>query len=217
MSSKQNEKWTREEAFRGHATFTKMRAFHVTIAGIGALGSNLAESLARQGFGQLRLIDNDRVEAINLGTQIFSTEDIGSRKVDAAESLLYRHVELEAETVGKKLTRENVKRFLRKTDLVIDAFDNHESRLVLRDYCKDSVLPCLHIGMFEGYGEVVWSSVYRVPTDIEGDVCDYASSRNLATLVVSIASEEIVNFATADEPRQKSWAITLNDFSITRY
>ena len=91
-------KFTHETSYRGDEALRKLAAAHVTIAGVGALGSNLADSLARQGVEQLRLIDMDRVEEHNLGTQIYGVADIGSLKVDAAENLLYRNVEVEAET-----------------------------------------------------------------------------------------------------------------------
>jgi tRNA A37 threonylcarbamoyladenosine dehydratase len=40
----------------------------VTVCGAGALGAN-TESLARSGFGQLTVVDRDRIEERNLSTQ----------------------------------------------------------------------------------------------------------------------------------------------------
>jgi len=40
----------------------------VTICGAGALGANLAETLARMGLHKLRVIDYDRISAHNLST-----------------------------------------------------------------------------------------------------------------------------------------------------
>lgn len=210
-------KFAREEMYRGEDVLQKLQSVHITIAGAGTLGSNLADTLSRQGCGNLRLIDMDRVEEQNLGTQIYGAGDIGALKVEAAKNILFRNVETEVETFNKELKAQTIKRFLKGTHLVIDAFDNRASRQLLFDYCGENNLPCLHGGLFEGYGEVVWNDVYRVPNDVEGDVCDYPLARNLAMLVVSIMAEEVVNFLTHSDPRMKSWSITLNDLKVSDY
>ncbi len=46
----------------------RLRQVLVTVCGAGALGANLAENLARQGFTRIRVIDRDRVEERNLST-----------------------------------------------------------------------------------------------------------------------------------------------------
>lgn len=42
---------------------------HVTVCGAGTLGAHLAEHLGRQGSDAVRVIDNERVEAVNLANQ----------------------------------------------------------------------------------------------------------------------------------------------------
>ena len=49
----------------------KLAAAHVTIAGSGGLGSNIAIALTRIGVGHLKLIDLDFVELSNLNRQQF--------------------------------------------------------------------------------------------------------------------------------------------------
>lgn len=203
-----------EKLYRGDATIEKVRDFHVTIAGAGALGSNLVDALARQGFATLRLIDFDRVEAKNLGTQIYSTDDIGMLKVDAARNTVFRNVEVEIETIAKRLDENNFKKLTRDTDLVVDAFDNSQSRGLLFDLCPANNVPCLHAGLADGYGEVVWNENYTVPDDTGLDLCDYPMARNLVQLVIAITAEEIVDFATSDKPRKKNWSVTLTDLAI---
>ncbi len=55
----------------------------ITIIGAGGLGSPAALCLAKMGFNNIILIDNDEVEEPNVGTQIYDKEDIGKPKVDA--------------------------------------------------------------------------------------------------------------------------------------
>lgn len=204
-----------EKLYRGDAALDQLRDFHVTIAGVGALGSNLADSLSRQGFASLRLIDFDRVEPKNLGTQIYSTEDVGMLKVDAARNAIFRNVEVEPDAISKKLTNSNIKKLLRGSDIVIDAFDNSESRGLLFDYCGENNIECLHTGLADGYGEIVWNNSYKVPDDSGVDLCDYPMARNLVQLVVAIAAEEIVDFAVAENPRRKNWSVTLQDLMVS--
>ena len=50
-------------------------AAHVTLIGVGATGSVLANHLARAGVGHLRLVDRDFVELNNLQRQLVYDED----------------------------------------------------------------------------------------------------------------------------------------------
>ena len=80
----------------------------VTSGGIsGAVGSTLADSLARQGLRRLRVIDFDRVEARNLATQTYTTDDVGALKVQALKDQIFRATGVEIDAVPKKLTPEN--------------------------------------------------------------------------------------------------------------
>lgn len=203
-----------EKLYRGDTAVNHVRDFHVTIAGVGAIGSNLVDSLSRQGFASLRLIDFDRVEPKNLGTQIYSTDDVGMLKVDAAQNRIFRNVEVEVEPIAKRIDENNCKKLLRDTDLVVDAFDNSQSRRLLFKYCGENRIPCLHAGLADGYGEVVWNENYIVPDDSGLDLCDYPMARNLVQIVVSIAAEEVFDFAASATPRKKNWSLTLNDLVI---
>lgn len=212
-----NEFLQRERIFRGNDVLDRLRAAHVTIAGVGTLGSHLAETLTRQGISQLRLIDHDRVESHNLGPQIYGMDDVGALKVEAARNRIFANVEVEVEALHKEMKNGNIKRLLRNTDLVIDAFDNYQSRQLLFEYCTAEAIECLHLGMLEGYGEVVWNHAYHVPADSPQDICDYPLARNLAQLVVAVGAEEIINFLSEDRPRRQSWSITLADLTISSY
>jgi hypothetical protein len=64
----------------------------ITICGAGALGANLAETLARMGLRRLRAIDRDRVAAHNLSTQPWTQQDVGASKARVLAAALYRAV-----------------------------------------------------------------------------------------------------------------------------
>ena len=205
-------KFHHEELYRSFESVARLADFSVVLCGAGALGSNLADTLVRQGFSQLRVIDFDRVEQHNTSTQIYGADDIGAFKTDVLANRLFRSVGVEIDVVRKELQQRNARKFLRGADLVVDTFDNSQSRADVQDQCRDSNMACVHVGLFADYGEVVWDDQYRVPQDVDGDVCDYPLARNLVTLSMSIAAESIVRFALTKQ--QQSWSVTLRDFAV---
>jgi hypothetical protein len=109
----------------------------------------------------------------------------------------------------------NVKQLLKKATLVLDCFDNNTARQCIQDEVRARKTPCLHVGLYEDYAEVVWDEKYRVPKDqAQGDVCDYPLARNIAMLACIVATEEILSFCLDAKPRFSSWSITLKDLAI---
>src|SRR5207247_4700699 len=109
-------------------------------------------------------------------------------------------------------TDRTARGLLQGAGLVLDTFDNSASRRLVQEQCRALVIPCLHVGLFADYGEVIWDEGYRVPADVAGDVCDYPLARNLVLLTVAVASETLVRFVLAGERR--SWSATLRDFAV---
>lgn len=60
----------------------------MTIVGCGALGSHLAECLARLGISKFKLIDDDIVSTHNIANQMFFAKDIKRPKVEAVKDLI---------------------------------------------------------------------------------------------------------------------------------
>ncbi len=205
-------KFHHEQIYRGDAVLQKLSTTNIIIAGVGALGSNLADTLARQGAARLRLIDHDRVEEHNLGTQAYATSDIGQFKADAMKKHLFRIAGMEAESVRKELTADNARVLLKDAGLVVDCFDNSAARQITQAHARTARVPTLHAGLNTDYGEVVWDETYRVPRDVRGDVCDYPLARNLVLLTVSTLAETILTWLTTGE--RKSWSLTLRDLAI---
>lgn len=205
-------KFIHDEIYRGPDQLAALANVQLVLCGAGALGSLLADNLARQGFARLRVIDRDRVEEHNVNTQLYGLEDVGARKVDVLRNRLFRSVGVEIEAQGKDLTERTCKSLLKGADLVLDLFDNHASRQVLQTYCRQTGLVCLHVGLFADYCEVVWDAQYRVPADAEGDVCEYPLARNLVLLAVSLAAETVVSYVL--DGQQVNRTATLRDFAV---
>lgn len=201
-----------ENSYRTAEVVERLHTFPVTICGAGALGANIAESLSRSGFSTLTLIDDDRIEARNLSTQPYEQQDIGAFKARIMAYRLYRAVGAQVDARMQYLTDANCHKLLSDARLVVDAFDNSVSRRVVQDGCAGAKMPCLHVGLAAGYAEIIWNDQYRVPSTANDDVCDYPLARNLVTLTVAVACEEIIRFVATG--RQQSYTVTLEDFAV---
>lgn len=112
--------------------FNKLKKAKVGIAGIGGLGSNIAVSLARIGIGTLKLVDFDLVEPSNLNRQQYFIEDLGKYKVDAMKDIIYKiNPFIKVEIVKEFLNNKNIERVFKDCDIIIEAFDNPESKATL--------------------------------------------------------------------------------------
>jgi molybdopterin/thiamine biosynthesis adenylyltransferase len=201
-----------EAIYRGADALGKLAAVQPTLCGAGALGSHLADNLVRQGFGAPRVIDRDRVEEQNVGTQLYGIAEIGAWKVEALRNRLFRATGVEIDAVAKELTAATAPRLLKGATLIVDVFDNHAARQLVQDQARRLAVPCLHVGLFADYAEVVWDEQYKVPPDAAGDVCDYPLARNLVLLAVALASETLVRFVLTGE--RSNWSLTLRDFAV---
>lgn len=188
----------------------------VIICGAGTLGGNLAENLARIGFTNLTVIDFDRVEARNLKNQPYFFFDVGQFKVKALSEFLFRAAGARMNGINKKLTSGNGEKLLRGASLVIDTFDNSESRKAVKEICLKNKIPCLHVGMSaDGYGEIIWNEAYRVPPDLGADACESLQNRNMSILTISIATQTMIAFL--ESGIKKSYTVTLNDLKIVEF
>lgn len=204
-----------ETLYRGEDALDKLAALRLVICGAGAVGSNLLLNLIRQGIEHVTVIDFDRIEEHNIGTQSYTVDDVGAFKVEMLQADAFRIAEVEIDSVRKRLTERNVAKLLKDADLVIDGFDNHASRSVVTQHCKKANIPCLHVGLSAEYAEVLWNKGYRVPKDMaEGNACDYPMARNLIIFAIAIASETIIRFALTGE--QQNHSFTLGDMRINR-
>lgn len=205
-------KFHHEELYRSVESIAKLAEPHLTVCGAGALGSQLADNLARQSIQHLRVIDRDRVEEHNVSTQLYGEGDIGGWKVEVLRQRLFRTTGIEIDAMRKELTDRNARSHLEGTGLILDTFDNSASRRLVQETCRSLQIPCLHVGLHTDYGEVIWDEGYRVPQDVTGDVCDYPWARNLLLLVVAVASEVVLRFLLNGV--RQNWSATLGDFAI---
>jgi hypothetical protein len=86
------EAFDRTDSVWGSAERAKLSRLRVAIVGLGSVGSQVAEILARIGVRQVVLIDHDRVKVINLDRTLnATTSDEGAYKVDVAACAMRAH------------------------------------------------------------------------------------------------------------------------------
>lgn len=201
-----------ERLYRSNETIKRVSSASICICGCGAIGANLADSLSRMGVRHIRLIDFDRVEQHNIGTQPWLNEDIGMKKVVALFNIIYRATRFSPVTSDNKLDAGNQSKLIGKPDLIIDAFDNSDSRGCVVAYADRTHIPCLHIGLAADYAEIIWNERYKVPQASGADDCNYPLARTTIMLAVAVATEVVIRFI--DKKIMRNYTITLNDFAI---
>ena len=110
---------------------------HVLVLGVGGVGSNCAEALARGGVGKLMILDRDVVEESNINRQsiaFYST--LG--KVDVMAAMIKDiNPEAQVEKIFGFLRQEEMESFLdeyaRDVDYVVDAIDTISAKLKLAE------------------------------------------------------------------------------------
>lgn len=120
----------------------------VTIIGCGALGSAIAETLARAGVGEIHLVDRDYVELSNLQRQQLFTESDAEEmmpKVAAAEKRLKAiRSDLRLSTYLEHLDAPLMKKLADASSLIMDATDNFETRLLINDVSVKHNIPWIY-------------------------------------------------------------------------
>jgi len=132
----------------------KLKAARVLVIGAGGLGAPLLLYLAAAGVGALGVVDDDTVSLSNLQRQvIFGTADIGTRKVDGAESAIMRlNPHVAVETHMTRIDAGNALSLISQYDIVADGSDNFATRYLVSDACYFAGKPLVTaaVGTFDG-------------------------------------------------------------------
>src|SRR6266851_8571000 len=140
----------------------RLKRSSVLVVGLGGLGIPAAVYLASAGVGRVGIADADLVEMSNLQRQfIFSTADLGRRKVDAAEEkLVLINPEIRIIPHAVRLDSGNAMEVIRGYDVVIDATDNLPSRYLVNDACVLQSKPDIFASVLGFDGQ---ASVFSTP------------------------------------------------------
>lgn len=142
----------------GEAGQQRLQDSCALIVGCGALGSVIAETLARAGVGHLRIVDRDFVDLSNLQRQVlFDEEDVAQRlpKALAAATKLSRiNSAIQIEPHVADVRSSNVLELLAGVNVILDGTDNFETRFLINDAAWETKTPWVHAGCVGSHGQV---------------------------------------------------------------
>src|ERR1039457_5830295 len=156
LDAKELERYARHIVLRevGGPGRAERKAARVLVIGAGGLGAPVLLYLAAAGVGTLGVVDDDTVSLSNLQRQvIFTTYDIGNRKVDGAEAVIARlNPHVVVETHMTRIDASNALKLIAGYDIVADGSDNFATRYLVSDACYFAKKPLVTaaVGTFDG-------------------------------------------------------------------
>lgn len=134
----------------------RLRSFKVCVVGCGGLGGYVIEMLGRLGIGHITAVDKDAFEESNLNRQILSNvNNLGQYKaLEAKRRMETVNPDVVVDSIIAEFNDKNAEEILKGHNLVIDALDNIQSRLMLQDICEKLNIPLIHGAIAGWYGQV---------------------------------------------------------------
>lgn len=151
-----------------------MRKKTVTVVGLGAVGSVVAEIVARAGVN-LRIIDKGRILEEDLQRQtIFLDEDINKFKAKQAKKRLSAiNPEVKIKAFHEDLTQANS--YLVEADVVIDCSNNLDVSLMIDKYCFKKKIPMIYCFVAGTQGQIF---IVDQKISLE-DISDYVKNQRI--------------------------------------
>ncbi|MGE7119245.1 MoeB/ThiF family adenylyltransferase [Peribacillus sp. NPDC046944] len=208
-----NERYSRQTLFSpiGEGGQAHIRQKHVLLLGAGALGSANAEALTRAGVGKLTIVDRDYVESSNLQRQQLYTEQDVEDKLPKAEAAK-RHLhainhEVDVAAVIMDATARSLEPLLDHVDLIIDATDNFETRMIINDLSQKLQIPWIYGACVGSVGMTMTILPDKTPCmnclmktiPVQGMTCDTGGIISPAvTMVVAHQTAEALKILVED-------------------
>lgn len=163
----------------------------VFIAGVGALGCEIAKDLALCGVGKLILCDLDTIETSNLSRQmLFYKGDEGRPKAEvAAERVKRMNPFMEIEHYFKPIQELSMELY-KSCDLIIAALDNFKARIDLNKICLNLKKPMIDGGTLgmEGHVQVI---IPEGTKDNSGTLVEYGNESQMIENVTEMKLWEL--------------------------
>jgi molybdopterin-synthase adenylyltransferase len=143
----------------GEAGQRRLSESRALVCGCGALGSVIANTLARSGVGHLRIVDRDFLELNNLQRQVlFDEQDVAAglpKAIAAAARLRAINSEISIEPIVTDLDHASVMTLTDGIDVIVDGTDNFETRMLLNDVALKRGLPWIYGGCLGAEGQTM--------------------------------------------------------------
>lgn len=105
----------------------------VLVVGAGAIGSFYAVTIAKMGFTNILVYDEDTVEDHNIANQMYPEIMVGRKKVDALERVVSDYSGVKISKIDKFWHPENAK----DAEIVVMATDNMDARIAIWNHYKN--------------------------------------------------------------------------------
>jgi adenylyltransferase/sulfurtransferase len=156
LTAADKELYSRQIMMIGEDKQEKLKKANVLVAGCGGLGSPVLNYLTVAGIGHIRLADRDTVELSNLNRQILHWHrDIGKAKSQSAKEKLEKlnpHIQVEA--INTEINPENAEELVEGTDVIVDALDNYDTRILLNRVAIKKSIPLVHGAVHGFHGQL---------------------------------------------------------------
>lgn len=100
----------------------------IGIIGAGSIGSWTTLALLKLGCQKVRVYDFDTIEEGNVGSQVYTSRDLGKPKLQALAEKMQQLTEGQIETENTRIDTDHVPATLLLNDIIILAVDNIETR-----------------------------------------------------------------------------------------
>ena len=137
----------------------RLLASRALVVGCGALGTVLANTLARSGVGKLRIVDRDFIELNNLQRQVlFDEDDVAAnlpKAIAAANKLRRINSQIEIEPLVADVNHTNIEALAEGVDCMVDGTDNFEIRFLINDVSIKHGVPWVYGGCLGCEGQTM--------------------------------------------------------------
>lgn len=178
----------------------------VAVVGAGGLGGHAVELLARQGIGELRIIDGDSFAQHNWNRQILSTEkNLGMNKaLAAAKRVATINSDTRVQAVPRMLTAETAEACLKGMDVIVDALDSFAARRMLLQTAQKLRIPLVYgaIAGFTGQVATILPDDKIIPAFLIGEAAANGVELQLGNpaatpaMAAAIQVQEVVKLLT---------------------
>jgi molybdopterin-synthase adenylyltransferase len=161
MADDSLERYSRQVRFPplGEAGQRALLRSRVTLCGCGALGTVLANHLARAGVGSIRIADRDFIETHNLQRQVLFDEDDVAQNLPKAEAAARKirsiNSTIKVEPVVTDIDHTNIIDLVGDADLILDGTDNFETRYLINDAAVKLGKPWVFGGVIGSEGQTM--------------------------------------------------------------
>ncbi len=134
----------------------KLLCAKVLVIGAGGLGCPVLQMLAASGVGTLGIVDGDEVDESNLHRQLlYSSEDCGKKKVDAAAHALHKiNPEVNVKVFPEFISETNIATIANDYEILVDCTDTIATRYLINDISLHLGKPMIYASIHKFEGQI---------------------------------------------------------------